>query len=88
MEGETMDDDTYTADFLAQEAEYNREKRAAMGPKFQMRPDTQYDYYPGEELYHVFEVGRFNDFGEPYCVAPFLSFEEAVALVRKLNGAT
>lgn len=54
--------------------------------KFYMDQDTQYDYNPGEELYHVFEYNRLNEFGEPYCVGPFLSYEEALKLRDKLNA--
>ncbi|HWP88127.1 MAG TPA: hypothetical protein VNM70_09625 [Burkholderiales bacterium] len=55
-------------------------------PKFFMRMDTQYDYDTGQELYHVFESGRLNEFNEPYCVYPFLTFDEARRMVEEMNS--
>lgn len=53
--------------------------------KFYMQMDTQFEYREGEELYHVFERGRVNEWGEPYCVSPFLTFESAQDLIEELS---
>jgi hypothetical protein len=57
-----------------------------IAPKFYMRMDTQYDYPEGQELYHIFEQGRTNEFDEPYCVCPFLQYDEARRMVEQMNS--
>jgi hypothetical protein len=54
--------------------------------KFYMRMDTQYDYAEGQELYHVFERDRLNEFDEPYCVCSFLTYDEARRMSEQLNS--
>ena len=56
-----------------------------MSNQFYVRMDTQYDYHEGQELYHVFERGRLNEFGEPYCVCPFLFYDQARRMADDLN---
>ncbi len=33
----------------------------------------------------VFERGRFNEYGQPYCIAPGLTYQQARALIKRLN---
>ena len=57
-----------------------------MERRFYIELDTEFTYRDGEEMYHIFEYGRWNEFGEPYCVMPYLTYEEAHALVTKWNN--
>lgn len=42
---------------------------------------------PGSNSAHVMEAGRRNEFGEPYCVAPYLTPAQAEEMVKRLNAA-
>ena len=50
-------------------------------PKFYMKRSQVW-----ENSYSVFERNRLNEFGEPYCVDPGLSYEEARRRVEELNS--
>jgi hypothetical protein len=39
----------------------------------------------GTNSYHVMERDRRNDFGEPFCVAPDLTYEQARVEADRLN---
>lgn len=43
---------------------------------------------PGSKSFNVMQRGRRNQFGEPYCVESHMTWNEAVALVEKLNSNT
>jgi hypothetical protein len=58
----------------------------SMAPYY-MQMDTQSEYAEGDEMWHVFEQGRRNEFDEPYCVAPFQFFSEAQRIVNEHNAA-
>ena len=48
-------------------------------PRYYMRSHSACDY-------SVFERGRTNDFGEPYCVLPHVTFYEAEQFIKNQSA--
>ena len=53
-----------------------------MKAAFYIREDSLY----GSGLYSVFQRGRYDQWGEPYCIDSYISYERAKALCDQLNA--
>ena len=58
----------------------------AVQQRYYVEADTQFDYEPGAELYHVFDRIKTNDMGERRCEQSFVIYWQACTIAGELNG--
>ena len=54
--------------------------------QYYVEKDTQVEYEPMRELYHVFDRIKKNDMGERWCEQSFVPYWEAQRTAGELNG--
>lgn len=53
--------------------------------RYYIKPDDQYDYKEGHELYHLFDRKTLNRWGKHACLLPFGRYEECESLRETLE---